>query len=85
MVGDNFCESCYYQARERGRRVHTPTGSVQAGLPAGRAGQGSNVSFVTDRAITMARCYGRTHRTARLKKVTARLGLQAMVKVGDLV
>ena len=36
-------------------------------------------------AITMAWCFGRAHRAARLEKLMGRIGSKAMVKVGDFV
>lgn len=42
-------------------------------------------SFVIERAITMAWCYGRAHRASRLKRLMRHVGPRAIVKVSEIV
>lgn len=84
VKGDSLCNACYCEVLEEIEEyIPHPGRSKPVCQLVGHAKDLK--SFVIERAITMAWCFGRAHRAARLKKMMVRLGSKAMVKVGDIV
>lgn len=84
VQGDNLCNECYSEVLDQiDEYIPHPGRSKPVCQLVGLAKD--QKAFVIERAITMAWCFGRAHRAARLKKMMARIGTKAMVKVGDIV
>ena len=95
VPGDNLCNACYCEALdeiedyiphpERSKPVCQLVGLAKDQKAFRHRVIVLTTYIVIERAITMAWCFGRAHRAARLKKLMGRIGSKAMVKVGDIV
>ena len=82
--GDSLCNACYCEVLDEIEEyIPHPGRSKPVCQLVGLAKD--QKTFVIERAITMAWCFGRAYRAARLKKMMGRIGTKAMVKVGDIV
>lgn len=84
VPGDSLCNACYCEVLDEIEEyIPHPGRSKPVCQLVGLAKD--QKTFVIERAITMAWCFGRAHRAARLKKMMGRIGTKAMVKVGDIL
>ena len=84
VPGDSLCNACYCEARDEiDEYIPHPGRSKPVCQLVGLAKD--QKAFVIERAITMAWCFGRAHRAARLKKLMSRIGSNTMVKISDIV
>ena len=84
VQGDSLCNKCYCEVVDQiNEYIPHPGRSKPVCQLVGLAKD--QKAFVIERAITMAWCFGRAHRAARLKMMMGRIGTKAMVKVGDIV